>query len=530
MKKIFTLISAILLGFSLNAQEELIKNGDFSQGVSGSSLVKDISFWSMDMETPGSGWWELHVGLTSTDTTIYQVVETISTDSVLYTLTFNVTNTWNSDKIIAIASVTGTDSTIRTRIAMEEFVPTINLPTDFNFKFGFAKDSPHAGKRIVLEFDLTSLDAGSAWANLDNVSMKKVIAGVNSAPVAVTGPPQTVKGGELVTLDGSASSDFEASSLTYKWVSVYPGIFLSDRAAVSPTFTAPDVTELTTFEFILTVNDGELNSEQVITTVTVSPAGELIRNGGFELFREGSAANSSSLFDIAFWNIDSAGVVVNGGRYGTAGLRFVTLPSKDPAIYQVIKTIGAAEASYSLSFSARSSWNAQAVKVIYSVSDADSSIRTEIGSFEAAFAIDVPNGVNTSESKTFLNVFVIPANSEYVGKKLILELETIPYDPVEDGGYAEIDNLSLIEAVASAVKQTEVLNISVYPNPASVMLYLKSGSLITKAEIYSVLGKLEKTVVNSNIEQIEISGLSKGLHFISLTTPEGLITKKFQVK
>jgi len=142
----------------------------------------------------------------------------------------------------------------------------------------------------------------------------------------------------------------------------------------------------------------------------------------------------------------------------------------------------------------------------------------------------VPNGVNTSESKTFLNVFVIPANSEYVGKKLILELETIPYDPVEDGGYAEIDNLSLIEAVASAVKQTEVLNISVYPNPASVMLYLKSGSLITKAEIYSVLGKLEKTVVNSNIEQIEISGLSKGLHFISLTTPEGLITKKFQVK
>jgi hypothetical protein len=531
MKKTITFLIVILSVLSLKAQVELIRNGDFSQGVPGASgdLIKEMAFWSMDMESPASGWWSEHAGLTSTDTTLYQVVETISTDSVLYTLSFNVTNTWISDKIIAIASVTGADSTIRTRIASGQFVPPLDVSTNFEFKFGFSKDSPHAGKRLVIEFDLTSLEAGGAWANLDNVSMKKVIAGVNSAPVAVTGPPQTVKGGDLVTLDASASNDFEGSPLTYKWVSVYPGISLSDKTAVSPTFTAPDVTELTTFEFTLFVSDGELNSDTVIASVTVSPAGELIRNGGFELFKEGSDPASTSLLDVASWNIDTAGVL-SGGRYGTTGLRFLNPASIDPPIYQVVKTIGANEASYTLSFSARSSWNSSAIKAIISVSDADSSIRTEINSFDAVFAIDVPNGISTTTMKVFTFVFVIPANSEYAGKKLILEFDNIPYADGTDNGWAEMDNVSLIESSSSSVNSKAFVNTTIYPNPASDRVYIQSASKINRVDIYSVPGSLEKSFVNDDIRQVEIGDLSKGLHFICLTSNSGRITKKFQVK
>jgi hypothetical protein len=528
MKKTITFLFIILLGLSVKAQEELIRNGDFTQGVSGSALIKDMAFWSMDMATPASGWWLEHAGLTSTDTTLYQVVETITTDSVVYALSFDATDSWISNKIIAIASVTGADSTVRTRVASGEFTPT-TAGFRFEFKFGFSANSVHVGKRLVIEFDLTSKEAGAAWANLDNISLKKVIAGVNSAPVAKTGPPQAVKGGQLVTLDGSASSDFEGSTLIYKWVSVYPGIFLSDKTAVSPTFTAPDVTELTTFEFTLFVSDGQFNSDTIITSVTVSPAGELIRNSAFELFREGSDPTSTSLMDIAFWNIDTSGVL-NGMHYGAEGLRFVTLASKDPVIYQVIKTIGAAEASYTLSFSARSSWNANAVKAIISVSDADSSIRTEINSFDAVFAIDVPNSINTTEWKTYTFVFVIPANSAYVGKKLILAFDNIPYDAVADGGWAELDNVSLIEAKASSVKKNIEANLIIYPNPASERIMIQSTSVITKVQIYSVLGKLEKTVENSDIRQVELDNISKGLHFISLSTKSGVITKKLMIK
>ena len=466
MKKALTLLMVIFSFLLANAQEELIRNGDFSQGVSGSSNLKDISFWNMDMETPGSGWWSEHVGMTSTDTTLYQVVETITEDSVVYTLKFDANNTWISDKIIAIASVTAGDSTIRTRIASQE-ITLVATSTSYEFVFGFPANSGHVGKKLVIEFDLTSTESGAAWTDLDNVSLKKVIAGVNSAPIAVVGPSQTVKGGTLVTLDGTGSNDFEGSELTYLWTSVYPGIFLSDRRVASPSFTAPDVTELTTFEFTLFVNDGELASEIAIASVTVFPAGELIRNGGFEEYAPGSDPVSSKLNHIAYWFMDEHPDSTKGGRYGSTGMKFVTLASIDSALYQVIKTIGTAEATYTLTFSARSSWNSLAVKSTFSVSGADSSIRTPINSKMADFGIDVTGGVNTSVTKVFSHIFVIPANSEHAGKKLIVEFDNIPNDDGTNNGWAEMDNISLIEVLASGIEKHGNLKLNIYPNPAS---------------------------------------------------------------
>jgi hypothetical protein len=530
MKSLFTFLLIFFTVFTLNAQLELIRNGDFSQGVTGSHNLKDIAFWNMDIADPTSEWWD-RATLASSDPPLYQVVELITNDSTLYTCTFNANNTWISDRVVVTASVTGYDSSIRTAISSK----TIHFDEPFEFKFGFSENSVYAGKKLVIEFDImphdTSIAKGdTSWCEIDDVSMKKIIAGVNSAPVAIVGSPQTAKGGDLVTLDGSGSYDFEGSPLTYTWVSVYPGIVFNDKHAVSPTFTAPDVTELTKFEFTLKVNDGELNSEIVITTVTVSPAGELIRNGGFELFLEGSDPSSESLKDIAYWNIDLDEASIQGGRWGNTGLKQATLASIDPTLYQVIKTIGAKEATYSLSFSARSSWNSVAVKSIFSIAEVDSTIRTEIDSKEATLDIDVPGGISTTVSKVFTHIFVIPANSAYVGKKLVLEFDNIPYDDGTDNGWAEIDNISLIESVSSSVPLKAQVNLTIYPNPASERIYIQSTAKITKVEIFSVLGSLEKTYTNSDIRQVELGDLSKGLYFMCLTSKTGTITKKIQVK
>src|ERR1700722_914772 len=72
----------------------------------------------------------------------------------------------------------------------------------------------------------------------------------------------------LVTLDGSGSHDPEGSSIAYTWTQTAgPTVVLSSATAVKPQFTAPDVSG--SLSFSLTVNDGQLSSTSVTTTVTV---------------------------------------------------------------------------------------------------------------------------------------------------------------------------------------------------------------------------------------------------------------------
>lgn len=531
MKKTITLLMVLFAFMAVFAQDELIRNGDFSQGVDGSDKIKDISFWNMDMETPGSGWWSQHVGMVSSDTSLYQVVEVIAEDSVLYTCTFYAENTWQTAKVIVTASITESDSTIRTPYKTKAF----NFDEEQEFVFGFSQNSSHAGKKLVIEFDILAHDTAVAkgetsWCNLDNISMKKIIAGVNSAPVAVTGPPQTVKGGTEVTLDGTGSYDFEGSGLTYTWVSVYPGIFFNDNHSATPTFTAPDVSEFTTFEFTLKVNDGELNSEIVITSVTVSPAGEMIRNSAFELFTPGSDPSSTSLKAIESWNIDETEDNLNGGRWGVAGSRFATLASADPTLYQVIGDIGVGEEAYLLRFSARSSWNSQAIQSIFSISEGDSSVRTQIDVKNAAFAINPDGGVNTTAWQVFTHALEIPANSAHAGKILIVEFDNLPYDDGTDNGWAELDNISLLKTVTQNSPNINMTGILVYPNPASDRIYIKSPFTVTRIGIYSVLGTEERSWINPVSGWIELAGLPKGIHFITIKTSMGVITRKLTIK
>ena len=93
----------------------------------------------------------------------------------------------------------------------------------------------------------------------------------NHRPVAVAGQDQQVQEEQLVILDGSDSYDPDYDALTFLWESL-SGIALSDNSAEQPEFAAPKVDAKTTFQFILIVSDGELESYPDTVEVTVTDA------------------------------------------------------------------------------------------------------------------------------------------------------------------------------------------------------------------------------------------------------------------
>jgi uncharacterized repeat protein (TIGR01451 family) len=91
----------------------------------------------------------------------------------------------------------------------------------------------------------------------------------NTPPFANAGPDQTAPVGNIITLNGTASSDADGDSLTYSWsfISRPPtsGAVLVNPASVVPTFV---IDAAGTYVVQLVVNDGTVNS--LPDTVTIS--------------------------------------------------------------------------------------------------------------------------------------------------------------------------------------------------------------------------------------------------------------------
>ncbi len=97
---------------------------------------------------------------------------------------------------------------------------------------------------------------------------------LNQAPSAEAGTNQTTGEGSTVQLDGSQSTDPERDyPLTYLW-SASNGITLSNSTAESPTFVAPEISEITAYSFTLQVTDSYGATSIDTVEVTVIPRAE----------------------------------------------------------------------------------------------------------------------------------------------------------------------------------------------------------------------------------------------------------------
>ena len=99
-----------------------------------------------------------------------------------------------------------------------------------------------------------------------NSSLATTTVTANTAPVANAGSTQTVAVAAVVTLDGTASTDPNSDTLTYKWVMTTrptgSTAALSSASASKPTFTA-DVAGI--YVITLVVNDGKVDSSNTST-------------------------------------------------------------------------------------------------------------------------------------------------------------------------------------------------------------------------------------------------------------------------
>ena len=107
----------------------------------------------------------------------------------------------------------------------------------------------------------------------------------------------------------------------------------------------------------------------------------------------------------------------------------------------------------------------------------------------------------------------------------------------EEEGFLYLDitnsNGDLASFFSTTLSNTnfKTIEFNLYPNPTSKYLSLETNqSEITSVEIYNLQGKLMLQQKSTQLTNIDVSLLNKGIYLVKVTSPEGELTKKFVKK
>ena len=81
-------------------------------------------------------------------------------------------------------------------------------------------------------------------------------------------------------------------------------------------------------------------------------------------------------------------------------------------------------------------------------------------------------------------------------------------------------------SVYDAVEEVEAATLSVYPNPATEVLYVNAENL-NRVEIYDMAGR---NVLSTTTSVIDLFGIEAGVYFVTVRTENAAKTTKLVVK
>ncbi len=126
--------------------------------------------------------------------------------------------------------------------------------------------------------------------------------------------------------------------------------------------------------------------------------------------------------------------------------------------------------------------------------------------------------VSGNENLATLNLMSCPLNCIQVSQT---QLDNIPAGWKKETSASYSINCS----AASGINEKTVNKISIYPNPVSGILYIKSGIPISKIAFYSVTGEMIKQVI-TNVNSVNLRSLTEGVYFVKISTQSGVAIKK----
>ena len=147
-------------------------------------------------------------------------------------------------------------------------------------------------------------------------------------------------------------------------------------------------------------------------------------------------------------------------------------------------------------------------------------------------ALDPNNGyatvVNNNADISSTGDFTASATAAELAAGFIIQYGFTVTGPLGDPDDTTLGSVVIGEQATASIDKNNLLEISLYPNPAKGALNISALNTIKTAAIYNILGKLVMSIdINKNSESIDVSNLSSGMYLIKYTIENATGTAKF---